>query len=100
MCRAGLASMPAYDRISRARTEHNLRKHLWVLLVFIALSLVLTWPLAAHFATHVPGDGIDDPSLAWNLWWAKHGCLSSTRRIPSWLTGNFGRLASTWPSTH
>jgi len=66
--------MPAYDRISRW-TEHNLRKHLWVLLAYIALSLVLTWPLAAHFATHVPGDGIDDPSLAWNLWWVKHALV-------------------------
>src|SRR5512137_1492433 len=66
--------MPAYDRISRW-TEHALRKHLWVLLAYIALSLVLTWPLAAHFATHVPGDGIDDPSLAWNLWWAKHALV-------------------------
>ena len=66
--------MPAYDRISRWM-EHNLRKHLWVLLAFIALSLVLTWPLAAHFATHVPGDGIDDPSLAWNLWWVKHALV-------------------------
>ena len=66
--------MPAYDRISRW-TEHKLRKHLWVLLAYIALSLVLTWPLAAHFATHVPGDGIDDPSLAWNLWWAKHALV-------------------------
>lgn len=34
-------------------------------------SLLLTWPLAARFTTHVPGDGIDDPALAWNLWWAK-----------------------------
>ncbi len=70
----GLASMLAYDRISRW-TEHALRKHFWVLLAYIALSLVLTWPLAAHFATHVPGDGIDDPSLAWNLWWAKHALV-------------------------
>jgi hypothetical protein len=36
------------------------------------LALLLTWPTVAHFATHVPGDGIDDPSLAWNLWWARH----------------------------
>jgi hypothetical protein len=35
------------------------------------LSVVLTWPLARHFASHVPGDGIDDPALAWNLWWIK-----------------------------
>ena len=51
------------------------RRHLWVLLGYIGLSLLLTWPLAAHFASHVPGDGIDDPSLAWNLWWVKHALV-------------------------
>jgi hypothetical protein len=45
------------------------------LLAYGALAVVLTWPMMAHFATHVPGDGIDDPSLAWNLWWAKHAFL-------------------------
>jgi hypothetical protein len=41
------------------------------LAVYSLLALALTWPLAAQIATHVPGDGIDDPSLAWNLWWIK-----------------------------
>ncbi len=45
------------------------------LFAFLLLALLLTWPLAAHIATHVPGDGIDDPSLAWNLWWAKHALV-------------------------
>ncbi len=44
-------------------------RYLRVVLGYTLLALVLTWPLAAHFTTHVPGDGIDDPSLAWNLWW-------------------------------
>ncbi|MGL4650807.1 MAG: hypothetical protein ACRC1H_15475, partial [Caldilineaceae bacterium] len=39
------------------------------LLVYVVLALLLTWPLASRLLTHVPGDGIDDPSLAWNLWW-------------------------------
>ncbi len=39
------------------------------LLIYTAAALILTWPLVAHFGSHVPGDGIDDPSLAWNLWW-------------------------------
>ncbi len=42
-----------------------------VLVVYTLAALLLTWPLARHFATHVPGDGIDDPALAWNLWWLK-----------------------------
>ena len=45
--------------------------HLSALVFYTLLALLLTWPLAAHFATHVPGDGIDDPALAWNLWWIK-----------------------------
>ncbi len=46
-----------------------------VFLAYILLSLLLTWPLVTHFATHVPGDGIDDPALAWNLWWVKHALV-------------------------
>ena len=45
--------------------------HLAALLGFLLLSLLLTWPLPLHLTTHVPGDGIDDPALAWNLWWVK-----------------------------
>ncbi len=45
--------------------------HAAALVAFLILSLALTWPLAASFTTHVPGDGIDDPALAWNLWWIK-----------------------------
>ncbi len=52
-----------------------MRKHLWVLVLYALLSLLLTWPTAAHFSTHVPGDGIDDPSLAWNLWWVKYALV-------------------------
>jgi hypothetical protein len=47
------------------------RRVAWALALYTLLALVLTWPLAAHFTTHVAGDGIDDPSLAWNLWWLK-----------------------------
>jgi len=49
----------------------TVRRHGGVLLLYGVLALGLTWPLARHFTTHVPGDGIDDPSLAWNLWWVK-----------------------------
>ena len=46
-----------------------------VVFAYTVLGLALTWPLAARFLTHVPGDGIDDPSLAWNLWWVKHALV-------------------------
>ena len=49
--------------------------HLAALAGFALLSLLLTWPLALHLTTHVPGDGIDDPALTWNLWWVKFAAV-------------------------
>jgi len=51
------------------------RTHLLVLLAYALLALVLTWPLIQRLGTHVPGNGIDDPPLTWNLWWVKHALL-------------------------
>ncbi|MCB0070141.1 MAG: hypothetical protein KDE20_01730 [Caldilineaceae bacterium] len=50
-------------------TPGRLRRHLLALGLYTLAALIFTWPLAAHFTTHVTGDGIDDPALAWNLWW-------------------------------
>ncbi len=52
-------------------SKTSLGPHLAALILYTLLALALTWPLAAHFTSHVPGDGIDDPALAWNLWWIK-----------------------------
>lgn len=58
-----------------------LRTHPWrVILLLTLLGLLLTWPLLPHLLTHVPGDGIDDPALAWNLWWAKHSWIDQAGR--------------------
>jgi hypothetical protein len=56
-------------------TINCLRWHLGVILFYTLAAVILTWPLAGHFTTHMPGDGIDDPSLGWNLWWLKHRLL-------------------------
>jgi len=42
-----------------------------VLTIYFLLALALTYPLITHFDSHVPGRGIDDPALAWNVWWFK-----------------------------
>ncbi|MBN1135344.1 MAG: hypothetical protein JXM73_02095 [Anaerolineae bacterium] len=55
--------------------ERGWPTHLLVVLAYLLLALVLTWPLAAHFGSHVPGDGADDPPLTWNLWWASRALL-------------------------
>jgi hypothetical protein len=46
------------------------------LLAFTLLAFMLTWPLAAHLSTHVPGNGTDDPPLTWNLWWVRYALLN------------------------
>jgi hypothetical protein len=61
------------------------RRHLSALLLYSLLSLVLTYPLVAQFGSHVPGDGIDDPALAWNLWWIKHSLVD--QQINPFLSG-------------
>jgi len=51
------------------------RADLCALGAYAILALVLTYPLVLHFATHVPGDGSDDPALAWNLWWVPYALV-------------------------
>ncbi len=46
--------------------------HLVALLLYSALAVVLTWPLARHLATHVPGSynwAFDEYTFIWNTWW-------------------------------
>jgi hypothetical protein len=47
-----------------------------VLLACLTLAVILTWPTATQVGTHLPGDGGDDPAIAWNLWWVKHALLT------------------------
>ncbi|MEX1018037.1 MAG: interleukin-like EMT inducer domain-containing protein [Litorilinea sp.] len=59
-------------RPSRTRTPDRAPRSGAILILYLLLSLVYTWPLARQLTTHMPGDGGDDPALAWNLWWIKH----------------------------
>jgi hypothetical protein len=47
------------------------RTHLAVWLVDLLLALLLTWPTVIHPVAFLPGDGSDDPAIAWVLWWVK-----------------------------
>jgi hypothetical protein len=50
--------------------------HLIVFTGYVLLVVLLTWPTASHLTTHFPGDGGDDPAIAWNLWWIKYSLLN------------------------
>ncbi len=54
--------------------------NLMVLLAYLALALVLTYPLIAHFNTHVPGSetwAFDEYSFVWSQWWVKHALFDA-----------------------
>ena len=45
--------------------------HLAALCGYLLLTVVMTWPLATHLTTAIPGDGFDGWQNYWNLWWVK-----------------------------
>ena len=49
--------------------------HVLVLAAYLLFALALTWPVVARLGTQVPGNGIDDPPLTWNLWWVQDALL-------------------------
>ncbi len=52
------------------------KTHIAIFISYFLLALLLTWPTITHFTTHLPGDGGDDPAIAWNLWWLKYSLLN------------------------
>ncbi|MBI5876986.1 MAG: hypothetical protein HZB53_04985 [Chloroflexi bacterium] len=56
----------------------RLRFHLALLAGFLALTLVLTYPLVTQIATHIPGSylwAFDEYTFLWNIWWFKQSIL-------------------------
>jgi hypothetical protein len=67
---------PARRALRRLRLEH--------LAVGLLLALLITWPLALHFTTHLPGDErIGAYSHAWKLWWTAQAVLTDHSN-PAW----------------
>ena len=53
-------------------------EHLRALGLFAVLTVLATWPLAAHLFSRVPGDPRDPGdywAYYWDLWWVKHALL-------------------------
>ena len=51
--------------------------HAGPLLLFVALSVLWTFPLVMHMDTHVPGAPGDNYLFLWNFWWARLVLTSS-----------------------
>jgi hypothetical protein len=47
-------------------------RHVVTLVAFALLAVLLTWPLAAHVGTSLPGTALDDNAqFLWNFWWVR-----------------------------
>lgn len=55
--------------------RHPYRHHLFALLGFLILTLLMTYPLVRDSNRAIPGDGFDGWQNVWNLWWAKRALL-------------------------
>lgn len=51
------------------------RHHVIALLGYLALTLLMTYPLVREFTRAIPGDGFDGWQNVWNLWWVKRALL-------------------------
>ena len=54
-----------------ARSRRNGGHSLGVLLLYLLLTVLMTWPLAQNMTTAIPGDSFDGWQNYWNLWWLK-----------------------------
>ncbi|MFN3979245.1 MAG: interleukin-like EMT inducer domain-containing protein [Caldilinea sp.] len=62
------------------RLPIGVRRHLFVLMAYTILSILLSWPLIAQITTHVPGVpqwAFDESTFVWNIWYFKHALIDS-----------------------
>ncbi len=60
---------------SRQTTFSAPLRHLGVVGLFFALTLILTWPLPRQLGAAIPGDSFDGWQNYWNLWWVRMALL-------------------------
>jgi hypothetical protein len=68
---------PEWDRIEAVglAMQTRVNKEMGVLLLFLVLSLGMTWPMAANLGNSVPGWEGDNLFYIRQIWWVKHSLL-------------------------
>ena len=57
------------ETLTPVRVSSTVASHSLVLLAFVTLAVLLTWPLLPNLATHLPGTGLDDSAgFLWDFW--------------------------------
>lgn len=61
-----------------------LRSHVLVLLAFVTLAALVTWPLLPNLATHIPGGNLDDNAVfLWDFWWVRQALADPSADVLS-----------------
>jgi len=60
-----------------ARWRALLTDHALPLALYLALALLMTWPMALQVTTAVPGNGFDTWQNMWNMWWLREALLTA-----------------------
>lgn len=50
-------------------------RHAFVMLLYLGMTLIYTYPLVRHFNTHILGDGFDANQFPIGLWWVRHAVV-------------------------
>lgn len=78
----GMIGAPAVEAgLDRRALEHAAAATApWrVVLVWVGLTLLLTWPLASHLATALAGPPGDNFEYLWKIWWVRHALVDLGR---------------------
>lgn len=71
-----VADQSSYQSNTSNPPRSILTRNLLLAFTYCLLVISLTWPTISQITTHLPGDGGDDPAIAWNLWWIKYALLN------------------------
>jgi len=57
---------------SKYSITHDMKLHFFIILIFVGLTVIMTWPLSANFDSEIAGQGIGDPlHMLWRFWMIK-----------------------------
>ncbi|MBE7473879.1 MAG: hypothetical protein DPW09_13100 [Anaerolineae bacterium] len=66
---------PSPDRRPPTADRRSLFHHIWPILIYFLLTILMTWPTVLHLTDGIPGDGFDGWQNYWNIWWVKKALL-------------------------
>ncbi|MCX6044496.1 MAG: hypothetical protein NT075_05235, partial [Chloroflexi bacterium] len=66
-----VAHRPTPRGVNQKPKIANRFSHTGVLVAYLLLTAIMTWPLVRNLTTAIPGDSFDGWQNYWNLWWIK-----------------------------